>query len=90
VRPPNHDVANAVGAAIAAVSGQVDRVYPLGAGGRDAALAEAEVQARAIAVRSGADAARLAVVAVDEVPLSYLQHPATRIRLKVAGPLAGS
>ena len=44
--PPHHDVANAIGAAIAAVSGQVDRIYHVGESGRDALLAQARDEAR--------------------------------------------
>jgi N-methylhydantoinase A/oxoprolinase/acetone carboxylase beta subunit len=39
-RPAHHDVANAIGAAIASVSGEVDRIFHLGGGGRHAAIDE--------------------------------------------------
>src|SRR5262249_60328162 len=56
VRPPHHDVANAVGAAIAQVSGEVDRVASLERRGREAggAAGRAEAIARAGAPRAGA------------------------------------
>jgi N-methylhydantoinase A/oxoprolinase/acetone carboxylase beta subunit len=88
VRPDHHDVANAIGAAIAAVSGQVDRIFHLGAGGRKAALAEAETSARDQAVAAGADPAGVEVVEIEESPLAYLTNPALRIRVKAAGPLS--
>jgi N-methylhydantoinase A/oxoprolinase/acetone carboxylase beta subunit len=87
VRPGNHDVANAIGAAIASVSGQVDRIYQQGPGGRSAMLDEARQVAHDEAVRAGADPARVEIVALEELPLAYLTTPAVRIRAKAAGPL---
>jgi N-methylhydantoinase A/oxoprolinase/acetone carboxylase beta subunit len=87
IRPDHFDVANAIGAAIASVSGQVDRVFHLGPGGRQAALEDAEEEARVHAIRAGADPDRIEVVEVEEIPLAYLTTPAVRIRVKVAGSL---
>jgi hypothetical protein len=55
VRPEHFDAANAVGAAIASVSGQVDRIFHLGADGRQAVLDEASDEARERAVAAGAN-----------------------------------
>jgi N-methylhydantoinase A/oxoprolinase/acetone carboxylase beta subunit len=86
-RPDHFDVANAIGAAIASVSGEVDRIFHLGSGGRQAAIEEASDEARARAVRAGADADHVEIVEIEEVPLAYLTNPAVRIRVKAAGPL---
>jgi N-methylhydantoinase A/oxoprolinase/acetone carboxylase beta subunit len=86
-RPEHHDVANAIGAAIASVSGEVDRIFHLGPGGRRAAIQEASSEARERAVRAGADPDHVEIVEIDEVPLAYLTNPAVRIRAKAAGPL---
>jgi N-methylhydantoinase A/oxoprolinase/acetone carboxylase beta subunit len=86
-RPDHHDVANAIGAAIASVSGEVDRIFHLGPGGRLAAIEEASSEALERAVRAGADAEHVEIVEIDEVPLAYLTNPAVRIRVKAAGPL---
>ncbi len=88
VRPENFAVANAVGAAIAQASGEVDRVVSL-AGGmtRDQALAQAEADARARAAAAGADPDTIAVVEREDVPLAYLPGNATRVRVKVAGEM---
>jgi hypothetical protein len=80
-------VANAIGAAIATVSGEVDRVFAFREGGRQEAIAEATQLARDEAVRAGADPAHVEVVEIDEVPLAYLTEPVARIRVKAAGPL---
>jgi N-methylhydantoinase A/oxoprolinase/acetone carboxylase beta subunit len=87
IRPPHHDVANAIGAAIAAVSGQIDRIYHVGDSGRDALLARAQDEARAEAERAGADPARTEIVELEELPLAYLTTPSVRVRVKAAGPL---
>ncbi len=89
IRPEHFDTANAVGAAIASVSGQVDRIFHVGPGGRQAALDEACDEARERAVAAGADPATVRIVERDEIPLAYLTSPAIRIRAKAAGALGG-
>jgi N-methylhydantoinase A/oxoprolinase/acetone carboxylase beta subunit len=89
IRPEHFDMANAVGAAIASVSGQVDRIFHIGATGRQAALDEASDEARERAVAAGADPGTTAVVEMEEIPLAYLTSPAVRIRVKAAGALGG-
>jgi N-methylhydantoinase A/oxoprolinase/acetone carboxylase beta subunit len=86
-RPAHFDVANAIGAAIASVSGEVDRIVNLGSGSRDAAIEEVCDEARARAVAAGASAGSVEVVELEEIPLAYLTNPAVRIRAKAAGAL---
>jgi N-methylhydantoinase A/oxoprolinase/acetone carboxylase beta subunit len=87
VRPPHFDVANAIGAAIATVGGQVDRIFHLGEGGRRAAVDEAVADAHEQAVRAGAEPGAVETVEIEEIPLAYLTNPAIRIRVKAAGRL---
>jgi N-methylhydantoinase A/oxoprolinase/acetone carboxylase beta subunit len=89
IRPEHFDAANAIGAAIASVSGQVDRIFHMGADGRDALLAEACDEAREHAVAAGAEPDTVEIVEVEEIPLAYLTTPAVRIRVKAAGTLGG-
>ena len=70
VRLEHGGCANAVGAAIAQVSGEVDQVFT--GIGRPAAIAEATRVARERAVSNGADPATLEVVEVEDLPLAYL------------------
>lgn len=89
IRPENFAVANAVGAAIAQASGEIDRVFALTGGmTREAALATAEATARSRAIAAGADAATIIVVEREDVPLAYLPGNATRVRVKVVGEVA--
>lgn len=85
---PNHfAVANAVGAAIAQVSGEVDRVYSLAEIGRDEALTDAKARATEAAVAAGARRETIEIVDVEDVPLAYLPGNATRVRVKAVGEL---
>lgn len=88
VRPDHYEVANAIGAAIAPVSGSIDRLFVLGPGGREAALQEAKDLAIEEAIRLGADPSATEIVEVEEIALSYLSSPVLRIRAKAAGWLA--
>lgn len=90
IRPQHSDVANAIGAAIASVSGEVDRIFHLGADGRARALADASEDARRSAVAAGADPETVEIVEIEEVPLSYLTLPAVRIRARATGTLEGA
>ncbi|WP_417309928.1 hydantoinase/oxoprolinase N-terminal domain-containing protein [Devosia sp.] len=87
IKPNHYAVANAVGAAIAQVSGEVDRVYSLAEIGRDEALADAKRQASEAAVKAGASADSIEIVDVEDVPLAYLPGNATRVRVKAVGEL---
>ncbi|MDR3511376.1 MAG: hydantoinase/oxoprolinase family protein [Caulobacteraceae bacterium] len=87
VKPRHFEVANAIGAAIAQASGQVDKVYSLDLSSRDAVLAEAEHEARAQAIQAGALEETLVVTDREDVPLTYLPGNATRVRVKVVGDM---
>jgi len=88
VKPLHFEAANAVGAAIAQISGEVDRVYALEGMTRDAAVDAAKAEASERAVAAGADPATIQIVDVEDVPLAYLPGNATRIRVKAVGDLA--
>ena len=86
--PPHAGVANAVGASIAQVAGEVDRLWSYDAVGREAALEQAKNLAREDARAAGARPGSLQVVDLEELPLSYMPGNQVRIRVKVAGELA--
>ena len=87
IRVPHGDCANAVGAAVAQVSGETDQIY------RDMtraqAIATAEAQAVERARAAGADPATIATVEIEDMPLAYLPGNALRVRVRVAGEMAG-
>ncbi|TPW33457.1 hydantoinase/oxoprolinase family protein [Martelella alba] len=88
IRPENAGVANAIGAAIAQVGGEVDRIYAMEGRQRDDVLNEAKAEASANAVAAGAKAETVKIMDIEEVPLAYLPGSATRIRVKAVGDLA--
>lgn len=76
-------VANAVGAAIAQISGETDRIYrdiP-----REEAIEAAKQSAVEKAISAGALASSVQVVDVEDLPLSYLPGQAIRARVRVVG-----
>jgi N-methylhydantoinase A/oxoprolinase/acetone carboxylase beta subunit len=85
IRVAHGNCANAVGAAIAQISGETDQVYREMS--RDAAIAAAETQARERAVAAGADPDTLQTVDVEDMPIAYLPGNALRVRVRVAGEL---
>jgi len=88
VKPEHFSVANAIGAAIAQVGGETDRIFALAEIPRDEALAQAKEEASDKVEAAGADKETITIVDVDEVPLSYLPSNAVRIRVKAVGDLA--
>lgn len=87
VTPDNPGVANAIGAAIAQVGGEVDRIYPVPPGKRNEVLDGARAEAVEKAVAAGAQIGTINIVEVDELPLAYLPGNAVRIRIKAVGDL---
>lgn len=88
IRPENSGVANAIGAAIAQVGGEVDRIYAMEGRVRDEVLDEAKAEASANAVAAGATPDSVKIMDIEEVPLAYLPGSATRIRVKAVGDLS--
>ncbi|MGI8404418.1 MAG: hydantoinase/oxoprolinase N-terminal domain-containing protein [Thermomicrobiales bacterium] len=87
VKPEHFEAANAVGAAIAQISGEVDRIYALDGLTRNEAVAAAKEEATARAVAASVDPSTIQIVDVEDVPLAYLPGNATRIRVKAVGDL---
>jgi N-methylhydantoinase A/oxoprolinase/acetone carboxylase beta subunit len=85
VRVEHGSCANAVGAAIAQVSGEVDQVFQ-GITRADA-IAKAREVASERAVRAGANAATLSLVEAEDIPIAYLPGNALRVRAKVVGDI---
>lgn len=89
MKPENFAVANAVGAAIGQISGEVDRIFSLDKISRDEALESARKEATDKAIAAGAKPETIEVLDQEDVPLAYLPGNATRIHLKVVGDLDG-
>jgi N-methylhydantoinase A/oxoprolinase/acetone carboxylase beta subunit len=85
VRVEHGSCANAVGAAIAQVSGEVDQVFQ--GTTRGEALAQAERIAKERAVEAGADPRSLRMVEAEDIPIAYLPGDARRVRVRVIGEI---
>ena len=86
MRPHDADVANAVGAALAPIAGEVDFVADVAGDRRRQALARGTELAGERAVDAGAQPDALETIWVEEIPLAYVDRPLSRVRVKVAGP----
>lgn len=86
--PEHAGAANAIGAAIAQVSGEADRIISLDNTNREEALAETRSVATEKAIAAGADAQAITVADINETPLAYLPGNAVRMVVKVVGDLA--
>jgi N-methylhydantoinase A/oxoprolinase/acetone carboxylase beta subunit len=85
VRVDHGSCANAVGAAIAQVSGEVDQIFQ--GLSRGEALASARKLAEARAVEAGAAVEKLTMVEAEDIPIAYLPGNALRVRTKVVGDI---
>jgi N-methylhydantoinase A/oxoprolinase/acetone carboxylase beta subunit len=88
VRPEHAAVANAVGAAIAQVGGEVDRIVNYEKPGRAQVLQSIEKEVTARAIAAGADPRTVRMVEIEEVFLSYLPGNTAQVRAKAVGDLA--
>ncbi len=89
LRPEHSGVANAVGAAMGMVGGETELVYTREGDARARAHSQAQAQATQRAVDAGADSATIEIIEVDETPISYLEDPVVRLRVKAMGEMSG-
>lgn len=88
LRPEHAGVANAIGAAIGQISGEVDRIFTIENGeDREKALEQAQGEATAKAIEAGAVAASVEITDLDTFPLQYLPGGATRVTCRAVGDL---
>ena len=87
IKPKHAEVANAIGAAIAQVSGEFEQICCYADIPRQKALTFVKKRAIKNAIAKGADPATVSVMQVQEVPLAYMPGNATRIYVKAVGDL---
>lgn len=85
IRVEHHAVANAVGAAIAQASGEVDQIFSNLT--REQAIDAARSEAEARAAAAGATPGTVKLVEMEDIPLSYLPGDARRVRVRVVGDI---
>ncbi|KRK48376.1 hydantoinase oxoprolinase [Secundilactobacillus kimchicus JCM 15530] len=81
-------VANAIGASIAQISGQIEQIYVYSEQNREESLNDAQRQAADLAKEAGADANTLELVEVEEIPIAYNADGSTKVRVKIVGDLS--
>ncbi|QCK85562.1 hydantoinase/oxoprolinase family protein [Phreatobacter aquaticus] len=86
VRVEHGDCANAVGAAIAQVSGECDQIFRDMT--RNDALDAAAAVASDRAVAAGADRSTLKTIETEDMPIAYLPGNSLRVRVRVVGDVA--
>jgi len=87
VRPPHAAIANAVGAAIAQVGGQIEQIVDYDAIPRATALDRMRGEVRERVIAAGGDPGSVEVVDIEEVFLSYLPGRTAQVRMKAVGDL---
>ncbi|KAB7667743.1 hydantoinase/oxoprolinase family protein [Bacillus sp. B1-b2] len=87
IRPHHSDCANAIGAAIAQVSGELDKIYSFEGRTRDEVVAEAKQQVIEQTIAAGANPESVELIDFEEVPIAYLPSNVIRIKAKAAGEL---
>ena len=88
LRPEHSGVANAIGAAIAQIGGEVERLVNYRELPRAEALRQVSEEAVAMAVGAGADEATVRVADIEETTISYMAEGSTRLRIKAVGDVA--
>ncbi len=89
LRPEHAGVANAIGAAIAQIGGETERLVSYDKTARREAIATVTAEATEIAIKAGADGSTIRVADIEETAMSYMAGNTTRLRVKVVGEIAG-
>ena len=88
IRPEHSGVANAIGAAIAQVGGEVERMVSYRTTAREEVIKQVTSEAENQALAAGADPHTLRVADIEETNISYMTEGMTRLRIKVVGDIA--
>ncbi|WCK52618.1 hydantoinase/oxoprolinase N-terminal domain-containing protein [Aneurinibacillus sp. Ricciae_BoGa-3] len=87
VQPPNYMHVSAIGACIAPISGNVDRMYWLKGMEREDAVEMATQEAVQEAIRSGATLESVTAKSIKATPLAYIPSQALRVQVKAIASL---
>ena len=87
VVPEHAEVANAIGASVAQVGGETNKVYSYEQITREEAVESAKADAINRAVDAGASEESVEIIDFEEMPLAYMPGSAVRVHVKAAGEL---
>ncbi|MEG0283169.1 MAG: hydantoinase/oxoprolinase family protein [Erysipelotrichales bacterium] len=85
--PDNFEVANAIGASIAKVSGNFEGIISFAKTPREEAIANSKEIAITNAIKAGAAPNSVEIIEVEEFPIAYHPEDAVRIKIKAVGEL---
>ena len=85
--PEHSGVANAIGAAIAQIGGEAERLVSYRDLPRREAIKQVTREAVNLAQAAGADPATIKVADIEETPISYMDEGTTRLRIKAVGDI---
>ena len=85
--PENSGVANAIGAAIAQIGGEVERLVNYRETPRDEVLEEVSAEATEQAIKAGADPDTIRIADIEEITISYMAEGSTKLRVKAIGDI---
>lgn len=88
LKPEYFEVANALGAAISDVSGEVEKVYSLDELSYQEVIEDAKKQAIQQAKEASADPDTIRIVSIEDIPLAYMPGNAMIVKVKAVGKLA--
>ncbi|KAL0941345.1 hydantoinase [Colletotrichum truncatum] len=88
IQPIHQGAANAVGAAIGKISGEVDVIEILEGKDEKAVVAATCQKAVDLAIQKGAAAEDVRIVEVNKMPLQYVDNGAMRIQVRAVGKLS--
>jgi len=86
--PEHSGVANAIGAAIAQIGGEVERLVSYRETPRKEAIRKISEEATQRAIKAGADAETIRIADIEETTISYMPDGSTRVRVKAVGDIA--
>ena len=86
--PEHSGVANAIGAAIAQIGGEVERLVSYRDIPREQAIQQISKEATASAVAAGADPDSIRIADIEETTISYMAEGSTKVRVKAVGDIA--
>ncbi len=86
--PEHSGVANAIGAAIAQIGGEVERLVNYRELPREEALRQVSDEARNMAITAGAAGDTVRIADIEETTISYMPEGSTRLRVKAVGDIA--
>ncbi|WP_133471818.1 hydantoinase/oxoprolinase N-terminal domain-containing protein [Paraglaciecola marina] len=85
LRPKHAEVANAIGASIAKISGESEKMVSYQNIPRDKAIEEVKQEAFKRAIAAGASEVSLEMVDIEETAIPYMDGACTKLRIKVMG-----